>query len=63
MLMAMIWLKWVTMMLPDLELDLLGGELAVSADDHGEELRRVGDAHGVGAERAEHHAEVSRRGR
>ena len=58
-LVAMIWLKWVTMMLRILELDLGGGEVAVGADDLGEELRRLGDAHGVGSVGAEpHHAEV-----
>ena len=55
----MIWLKWVTMMLRIWNSISLGGELAVGADDLGQELRRVGHAHGVGAEGAQpHHAEL-----
>ncbi len=37
----------------DLEADLVGGELAIGADDLGDEAGRVGRAHGIGAEGAQ----------
>ena len=56
---AMIWLKFETMRLRIWNSISLGGEVAVGADDLDQELARVGDPHGVGAEGAQpHHAEL-----